>query len=166
MFDECGHVTLGEDLDVLRDLVRSLGNPVCAEVGTWSGSSALAMIAGGARQVFCVDTWQGTATIPGETVFAAFIKNIGSLHDTRIFPCKTKSRDEMIRWWLPFDLVFIDADHSYEECKADIEFWTPKVKPGGIVCGHDVTFPDVERAVRETGTYERGGCSMWYRRKS
>ncbi len=35
------------------------------------------------------------------------------------------------------DLVFIDGDHSYEAAKRDIEMWLPKVKPGGILCGHD-----------------------------
>lgn len=36
-----------------------------------------------------------------------------------------------------FDLVFIDADHSYEGCKRDIEAYLPKVKKGGYIGGHD-----------------------------
>lgn len=40
------------------------------------------------------------------------------------------------------DFVFIDADHSYEGCKADIEAWTRKVKRGGWLCGHDYGHPD------------------------
>ena len=50
------------------------------------------------------------------------------------------------------DFVFIDADHSYEHCIEDIRDWEPKVKPGGLVCGHDIghpDFPGVEKAVRE-----------------
>jgi hypothetical protein len=35
------------------------------------------------------------------------------------------------------DFVFIDADHSYPAVVADIEAWWPKVKPGGILSGHD-----------------------------
>ncbi len=35
------------------------------------------------------------------------------------------------------DLVFIDADHRYSSVCADIQAWKPKVKPGGILCGHD-----------------------------
>lgn len=35
------------------------------------------------------------------------------------------------------DFVYIDANHSYESAKADIEAWAKKVKPGGIVSGHD-----------------------------
>ena len=36
-----------------------------------------------------------------------------------------------------FDLIYIDADHTYEGCKADIEAWYPKVKSGGFVTGDD-----------------------------
>lgn len=35
------------------------------------------------------------------------------------------------------DFVFIDADHRYEFVRDDIREWTKKVKPGGIVSGHD-----------------------------
>jgi len=40
-----------------------------------------------------------------------------------------------------FDLVFIDADHSYEGCNEDIRAWLPKVKVGGYLCGHDFDEP-------------------------
>ncbi len=36
-----------------------------------------------------------------------------------------------------FDFVFIDADHTYEGCKRDILDWYPKIKRGGVLCGHD-----------------------------
>ena len=36
-----------------------------------------------------------------------------------------------------FDLVFVDADHSYEGSKKDINMWYNKVRSGGILCGHD-----------------------------
>lgn len=35
------------------------------------------------------------------------------------------------------DAVFIDGNHEYKYVKEDIEIWTPKVKIGGIVSGHD-----------------------------
>lgn len=36
-----------------------------------------------------------------------------------------------------FDIIYIDAGHSYESCLADLNAWYPKIKPGGILCGHD-----------------------------
>jgi len=38
-----------------------------------------------------------------------------------------------------FDLVFIDADHSYNGVTADIKAWMPKIRKGGIISGHDYT---------------------------
>ena len=35
------------------------------------------------------------------------------------------------------DFVYIDADHSYESCLADINAWHPKIRVGGILSGHD-----------------------------
>src|SRR5688572_3661132 len=51
-----------------------------------------------------------------------------------------------------FDFVFIDADHSYEAVRTDIERWTPKVRKGGWIGGHDfhgTKFPGVVKAVRQ-----------------
>jgi len=35
------------------------------------------------------------------------------------------------------DLVYIDANHEYEFVMDDIKYWLPKIKKGGIICGHD-----------------------------
>lgn len=49
------------------------------------------------------------------------------------------------------DLVFIDAIHTYISCKRDIEEWLPKIKKGGLLCGHDynIQFFGVIQAVNE-----------------
>jgi len=49
------------------------------------------------------------------------------------------------------DFVFVDADHTYEGCKRDIQAWWPKVKKGGLMAGHDynVKWPGVVIAVDE-----------------
>lgn len=69
------------------------------------------------------------------------------------------------------DLVFIDADHSYEAVKRDIELWLPKVKPGGILAGHDFDntekygdrFKGVDRAVKERfGEFQTDADSVWW----
>jgi len=38
------------------------------------------------------------------------------------------------------DLVFVDGDHSYAGAKRDIDAWLSKVRPGGIMSGHDFRF--------------------------
>jgi predicted O-methyltransferase YrrM len=42
------------------------------------------------------------------------------------------------------DLLFIDADHTYEGVKGDYETYSPLVRPGGIVAFHDIlTHPNM-----------------------
>jgi hypothetical protein len=51
------------------------------------------------------------------------------------------------------DFVYIDAEHRYFGIKSDIDAWLPKVKPGGIIGGHDYDYPikpGVKEAVDET----------------
>ncbi|CAE8614031.1 unnamed protein product, partial [Polarella glacialis] len=51
-----------------------------------------------------------------------------------------------------FDLVFIDGDHSREAVVGDIRAWRAKVRPGGLLAGHDMfnlAFEGVLEAVVE-----------------
>lgn len=49
------------------------------------------------------------------------------------------------------DFIYIDANHSYEDIKKDIELYLPKVKKGGYIGGHDYIphFSGVIKAVNE-----------------
>jgi hypothetical protein len=49
------------------------------------------------------------------------------------------------------DFVYVDGNHTYEYVKDDIEAYYPKVKPHGVIGGHDYTRnnPGVLRAVDE-----------------
>ena len=61
-----------------------------------------------------------------------------------ITPMRMRSGDAASRFATEsLDLVFVDGDHSVPGCYADLELWYPKVKPGGILIGHDC-LPDRE----------------------
>jgi predicted O-methyltransferase YrrM len=67
----------------------------------------------------------------------------------------------------PIDLVFIDALHDYESVKQDIALWWPKVRIGGMLCGHDFNhkWPGCERAVAESFNLMHIGVasdSVWF----
>jgi predicted O-methyltransferase YrrM len=60
-----------------------------------------------------------------------------------------------------FDFVFIDADHTYDGVKRDIEAWLPKVTK--FVVGHDIHMDGVRKAVIERfGTYTELDNFVWY----
>jgi hypothetical protein len=42
-----------------------------------------------------------------------------------------------------FDFVYIDARHDYESVTEDLEAWCSKVRPGGILAGHDYVDGDL-----------------------
>ena len=51
------------------------------------------------------------------------------------------------------DFIFVDGDHSYDATLADCEAYYPKLKKGGIFCGHDYqTLEDVKRSIDDFRT--------------
>jgi predicted O-methyltransferase YrrM len=40
------------------------------------------------------------------------------------------------------DFLFIDGDHRYEAVKKDFDYYSPLVRPGGIIAFHDIAFTD------------------------
>lgn len=40
-----------------------------------------------------------------------------------------------------FDFIYLDADHSYNEVKKDLDIWFPKLKKFGVMCGDDYGHP-------------------------
>lgn len=45
------------------------------------------------------------------------------------------------------DFVFLDGDHTSEAVRADLRAWWPKIRPGGILCGHDYGHPRDRRGI-------------------
>lgn len=49
-----------------------------------------------------------------------------------------------------FDFVYLDAAHDYASVSADLAAWTPKVRAGGVVFGHDYKHHTAGRRHRHT----------------
>ena len=48
-----------------------------------------------------------------------------------------------------FDMVYLDANHSYWAVKGELDAWFPKVKKGGILAGDDYTYHTIQQALSE-----------------
>lgn len=94
-------------------------------------------------------------------------KEVKSKYKDRLIPIKGYSYD--VADQLPnnsMDLIFIDADHSYESVKKDIAAYTPKLKDNGILSGHDIDYPGVNKAVRELiKDFDVGPNNVWIKHK-
>mmetsp|Transcript_121946 Transcript_121946/g.339949 ORF Transcript_121946/g.339949 Transcript_121946/m.339949 type:complete len:209 (+) Transcript_121946:1-627(+) len=68
------------------------------------------------------------------------------------------------------DLAFLDARHDYDAVADDIGAWWPKVRPGGVLAGHDFSwmFPTVAMAVYKAAFRSKEGVihlapdGMWW----
>lgn len=70
---------------------------------------------------------------------------------------------EVARLWTDeINVLFIDGDHSYEGCKADIDAWYPHMAKGGVMLFHDAdaTSPGVVQAVEEFA--KDNNLKVWY----
>jgi hypothetical protein len=138
-----------------------------AEIGSWKGRSTSALLRGCPGPVYAVDHWQGSRDeregphreANERDIFADFMANVGEFANLRV----RRGESASVAPTLPLmDMVFIDAGHSYDEVKADIEAWAPKTVK--VLAGHDYHLPDVRRAVDEAfgDRVKTAAESIWY----
>ena len=135
-------------------------NRIC-EIGSWKGRSTRALVDNALGTVLAVDTWAGSGgeddlakVDDPEKLFQEFLTNMAGVPEGKLTILKDTSLNAA-KWCAEnntlFDMIFIDADHSYESVKADILAWFPLLSEGGIICGHDYIYswPGVVKAVNE-----------------
>lgn len=160
----------GTSWDILpyyRDLAPRLPkSAICAEIGVaWGRStiflaSELVALGNLTARVYAIDPWEW-APFSGASALTLWAPHASKAELALVCPVRT-SGERAARLFDPrsLDLVFVDGDHSYEGCAADIRAFLPLVKPGGVLAGHDFgdfeartfggpTYPGVDRAVRE-----------------
>lgn len=146
---------------------------VAVEVGSFAGRSAVAIASGfepgQSWEMHCVDHFKGTGTDytralvnqlakkhGPDVLFDAFNKRIADAGlSSKVTAHRMSSLEAARRWYRDggkkIDILFLDAGHTYEELKADIEAWKPHMAPDGLMMGHDYRdeFPGVKQAVNE-----------------
>ena len=137
------------------------------EVGAWKGRSAAFLaveIANTGKRIKfdVVDTWEGSAEhqkgqpfedphVVNDTLYEHFLDNMkyvsGFFNPIKMFSVEAAKlySDNSL------DFVFLDAGHSYEDVKSDIQSWLPKIKVGGMLSGnaYNNDWPGVIQSVNE-----------------
>lgn len=153
---------------VIHDRIKDISNPIGAEIGVHRGECSghlLEMHSG--LKLYMIDMWSpdtykgkgdDAATEPYRKIyqenaddnFNECIK-IQDKYDGRaiMMYCSSLEAIQFIND-AELDFAFIDASHAYEDVKADILAWLPKIKKGGYLFCHDYgLFEGVTRAVDE-----------------
>lgn len=136
-----------EQLPLLPNALQLLGEG--AEVGVQEGRFSAHLLEhwGGAR-LYSVDPW--LRQDPSEYRDVANLpQDRQDLHHRRTMARLARYRDRSSIWRMmsadasakihdsQLDFVYLDARHDYDAVREDLALWYPKVRPGGIVSGHD-----------------------------
>lgn len=154
--------------ELYRAIVRSsTDGAIVVEIGAWKGQSAAFMaveIINSSKDInfHVIDTWKGSAEhwdqkspsfepvlLEKGTIFPLFKQNLARVWN-KIKPIQSASLEAVKQFNdESLDFVYIDAAHDYENVKADIMAWLPKVKKTGIIAGDDYGWGGVAKAVNE-----------------
>lgn len=172
--------------EVLRRLPEA-GPIFGAEIGVFAGDMSKALLEREDLTLFMVDSWEGDGAAYsgdsgdwhaalGASAQDAYMRRALSVtkfagQRGRVLRMRSAEAAAVIGDGV-LDFVFIDADHSYDGCMADILAWAPKLKPGGLLSGHDyenTAFPKfgVAAAVNEWAasigaTVDTGDNFTWF----
>jgi hypothetical protein len=126
-----------------------------------------------------VDDYTDTASrYDMEEVFHAMLENVTPYRE-RVSVCRSTSAEAVKNHVnSSLDYVYIDANHKYDHIIEDMNLWWPKVKNGGILCGHDFATIETdalviqgERAVTDWAMKNNvsevlvADCTSWFIRK-
>ena len=147
----CRPGALGDDRRAFAGWLREWGLLRGVEVGTAGGEFAEVLLDAGLT-LTCVDPW---VTYPGYTDYRSqrTLNHVGWRARRRLRPYGDRVavvRKMSVEAAADFadgslDFVFIDANHGLRWVVEDLCAWAPKVRPGGVVSGHDYAPCERER---------------------
>lgn len=161
-------------LDGLASRIETSGYSTLVEVGVERGLFSEALLTRcPSLQVMAVDAWCPYA---GYRVHVSAEKLAEIEADARRRLSAFGGRVSIRKGWsvaiaaemapASVDVVYIDANHTRPQVRADIEAWWPIVRPGGILAGHDFRRrqPDEHFQVVEavTSWIAARSISPWY----
>lgn len=156
----------------LRLWWKALGVTSGAEIGVWEGSFARTICEVTGAHLCAVDPWapqDGYLEVKNDRarLDRALTKTRAALQPFHHQIVKATSLEAARKMQdRSLDFVYIDGNHLRDHVLADLAAWVPKVKPGGIIAGHDYKvyphkpFIQVREAVDE---YTRAhAISPWF----
>jgi predicted O-methyltransferase YrrM len=127
---------------------------VVAEIGSYAGESTkIFMDTRRIARLYAIDPWLNGYD---NWDFANFsdMRAVEAQFDARtiglsVIKMKMLNVEAARKITEPLDMVYIDGCHRYAAVKEDINIWVQKIKPGGLLAGHDYNIMETRKAVDE-----------------
>ena len=118
------------------------------ELGSYLGRSARALLDNSPGTVIAIDKFSPHGPEKRDWVLTQFLANTSDCPNLCVVVCDHRRIPPHA--FRP-DMVFIDGDHDYAAVCDDIQYWSERLLPGGLLCGHDChgDQPGVDQAVKE-----------------
>lgn len=134
-----------EKYQLLHKIAKKSNGPI-VEIGSYLGLSAFALSDGSQRgnqwMVYCIDPQKELTTKIGRHYGnnkQTFRENVSkSRGKNLIFEIHKTSEQAAKDWNKEIGTLFIDGDHSYQECKKDYQRWQKWVKRKGTLIIDDI----------------------------
>lgn len=175
--------------DVYQNAVARFPSGTFVELGSYYGQSTAYL----AEQIrismnkvrrsnivfYAVDLWKKdprndhNSHLLSEDIFPDFVSHLQQLHLEHLVIPVQQSTTEAARIFrekkITFDFIFIDANHTFEAVRDDINNYLPLLNDGGIIAGHDIYMSGVRKAVDlafgNRWTFNNSGSSWIHHKK-
>ena len=117
---------------------EDLGYKIAVEVGVHRGGFSEYILANSNNlTLFSVDPWTDINGVVREDIKKEATDKLAKFGARSIIAPMTSVNAAKQFPDASIDVVYIDGLHSYAACKEDMDAWIEKIKPGGILAGHD-----------------------------
>lgn len=130
----------------LKELLSDISQAVCVELGVAEGLFSRDILSWGVKKLYSVDLWESHPDRSGD-VASPQEWHTSNYQNVKKLLSEFGDRSEILRGYTSAmaqfvandscDLIYVDADHSYQGVKNDIKAWWNKLKKGGIMAFHD-----------------------------
>lgn len=123
-------------------IIDALGYKIGAEVGVARGQFSDRLMGAGFTRFYMIDDFCATKPVPGEIyeVWRPQAWQVAANHPGVAVVIEKPSVEAAVAFDDgSMDFVYIDAQHEDPWAHEDVATWWPKIRPGGMLAGHDYT---------------------------
>lgn len=119
---------------------------ICAEIGVWKGDFSKEILKKNPSKLYLIDPWESITNVPARW-HAAPQDEMDKIYESVLKKFEFDSNVSIMREFSNkastlfvnehFDWLYLDANHSYEYVKEDLNCWWDKLVSGGYFCLDD-----------------------------